>query len=34
MLLNYWETNSMKRLIIIDYCKYIFNYNILKHTAF
>ena len=29
MLLNYWETDSMKRLIIIDYCKYIFDY---EHT--
>lgn len=32
MLLNYWETNSMKRLIIIDYCKYIFNYEHTENT--
>lgn len=27
MLLNYWETNPMKRLIIVDYCKHIIDYK-------
>ena len=29
MLINYWEADYMKRLIIVDYCKYIFDY---EHT--